>query len=244
MPRRMLVALCVLPGLLSLGLSCKKTDESPQAPVADRDTPEEYKEFEPPPMAVHYLKANEVHDAVVHGNLDVAQATARWISENTKAEEMPMKWRNNVPPVIASANAVVGAKSLQDAAKGLADMGNACGKCHAEMGIGIELSAKEPPPAGDDTSSHMKRHEWGVKRMWDGLIAPSDESWKAGADVLREAPLEVHSDSPDAQKEGQGIADQVHGLGSAALDQTVPDERAMTYADLIYTCSKCHSGGG
>jgi hypothetical protein len=139
---------------------------------------------------------------------------------------------------------VVGATDLETAAKGLANLGNACGKCHAQMGIQMELSAKDPPPEAEDAQSHMQRHQWAVRRMWDGLIAPSDEAWKAGARLLQEAPLTVASGTASEAKEGQGIADQVHGLGSAALAQTVPDERAATYAALIYTCSKCHSGGG
>ncbi len=223
--------------------SCKK-DQSTAAPVKEKDTPEAYQAYDPPPMDLHYLKVNQIHDAVVKGDLDVAKATAKWIVENTVKDEMPIKWRPNVPPVVDAATDVVEATDLETASKGLAELGNACGKCHAAMGIEMEIPDKAPPPEADDAAAHMKRHQWGVQRMWEGLVAPSDDAWTRGAKALAEAPLEVTSDTAAEKKEGQGIADQVHGLGTAALGQTVPDERASTYGQLIYTCSKCHSGGG
>lgn len=231
-------------GAIALAVSCKK-EQTSTAPVKNENQSDgAYDEFEPPPMELHYLKANQVHEAVIAGDLAVAKATAQWIADNTVADQLPVKWRPNVPPVVDAANEVVGASDLETASRGLASLGNACGKCHAAMEVPMEIPAKDPPPEADDAKSHMLRHQWAVRRMWDGLIAPSDEAWTAGAEVLKEAPLTVESDTAKEAKEGQGIADEVHGLGVAALGQTVPDERASTYGQLIYTCSKCHSGGG
>jgi hypothetical protein len=231
-------------GAIGLGVSCKKEQDSAPPVHNENQSDGAYDEFEAPPMELHYLKANQVHDAVVMGNLDTAKATAQWIADNTVADQLPVKWRPNVPPVVDAANEVVGASDLETAAKGLASLGNACGKCHAAMEVPMEIPEKDPPPEADDAKSHMLRHQWAVRRMWDGLIAPSDDAWTAGAEALKEAPLTVESGTASEAKEGQGIADEVHGLGAAAVGQTLPDERAATYGELLYTCSKCHSGGG
>jgi cytochrome c556 len=225
-------------------IGCRNTsDTSP--PVKEREsTPPEYADWEPPPMEVHYQKALNVHQAVVQGDLDVAKATATWIAENTVKDTLSASWRGKVPPVVDAANAIVSAEDLDAAAKATATLGQACGSCHADMSVELVAPQVGIPPEGEDTASHMRRHQWAVERMWHGLIAPSDESWNAGATALAEAPLQVVSDTKGEQKEGQGVADQVHGLAAAAAKQTVPEERAATYGELLASCAACHEGRG
>jgi cytochrome c556 len=88
----------------------------------------------------------------------------------------------------------------------------------------------------------MIRHQWAADRLWDGLVGPSDVSWQAGAEVLRDAPLFTDAVTEDVEQYEAvtKLAWQVHEIG--ALAATVPDHgrRAELYGTLLGTCASCH----
>ena len=64
----------------------------------------------------------------------------------------------------------------------------------------------------------MLRHQWAMDRMWEGLMAPSDERFLAGASAFAEAPLEPSSvvPNPTVSDALRPIADRAHALGRNA----------------------------
>jgi hypothetical protein len=74
--------------------------------------------------------------------------------------------------------------------------------------------------------------------MWEGLTAPSDSAWQAGAEALANLPLEA----PKSVHEPQVAAAlrEVRDLGQRALDATSLKDRADAYGLFLSTCANCH----
>lgn len=220
-------------------LACKPAPEF-DPPVAQPDASHpDLTQYDPPPMEVHFVHANDMQKAVIDGDLDVARAHAQWIVDNTVSDELPMRWRGDIPRVVEAAQQVVDAADLSVAAKGAAQMAGSCGACHDRLGVPLDFSEAAAPPDDDGGASHMRRHQWGVDRLWEGLVGPSDASWRAGAKALLEAPLR-HEGVGEVDAETQVVADQVHALASSAVSVTDQRQRAGLYGDLLGTCVGCH----
>jgi hypothetical protein len=80
------------------------------------------------------------------------------------------------------------ATTIKGAARELGSLAKTCGECHTMLG--------RPGPiveaAGGQASGvrpNMIRHEWAVSQLWNGLVIPSDDAWKAGAIGLSEEPM-------------------------------------------------------
>lgn len=222
-------------------LACKPPS-NPTPPVAEKqDSHPELDQYDPPPMEVHFVRATDMQRAIIDGDLAAAQTNAKWIVDNTVVEQLPVRWRPNVPPVINSAQAVVDATTLTAAAEATAQMAAACGACHQKMGMPLVFEAEDSPPPHGDQESHMQRHQWGADRLWEGLVGPSDESWRRGAKALLEAPLLRDAARKKGDADTQQIADHVHALGSSAVSVSEPAQRAGLYGELLGTCATCHA---
>ena len=75
-------------------------------------------------------------------------------------------------------------------------MAQSCGECHKELETEI-VAAAPLPPTGDALIDKMKRHKWASNRLWAGLVGPSDEAWKSGAEVLAELPINTKDIAAD-----------------------------------------------
>jgi hypothetical protein len=77
--------------------------------------------------------------------------------------------------------------------------------------------------------------------MWEGLMAPSDEAWVKGAEVMADAPLvpEAVSGAKSVPPETKALASSVHATAHRARTTAVKD-RGKAYADMIATCAACH----
>ena len=49
--------------------------------------------------------------------------------------------------------------------------------------------AIEPADEPDELDVWLARHRWAVERVREGVIGAVDEPWRAGLDVLAQAPL-------------------------------------------------------
>lgn len=128
---------------------------------------------------------------------------------------------------------------MSGAAALVADIGLACGSCHRVAG-GPKLTLGSPPPAADTSvKTRMKRHIWAVERLWEGVYAPSDASWKAGVDALAgdQFPKEVlDKGGVHARSAATRFTTLVAGAGT----KKKAEERGALYASLLGTCSSCH----
>jgi hypothetical protein len=88
----------------------------------------------------------------------------------------------------------------------------------------------------------MRRHLWAADRLWEGLIGPSDERWRVGAQVLRDAALYTDALTQDVAKYEQvtKLAWTVHEIGARADITRDRHARSELYGQLLGTCARCH----
>ena len=147
------------------------------------------------------------------------------------------------------ADDVAKARDVESAAEGVATIATDCAACHSAMDVDVRFGFDQEPSDWTDLQSHMHRHQWGIDRLWEGLIGPSDASWSRGIRMLAVAPLkgtENHWGEGDLQETGDALAVRVHELSMEAASALTPEARANVYADLISACAACHTatGGG
>ncbi|HET9623412.1 MAG TPA: hypothetical protein VFP84_18695, partial [Kofleriaceae bacterium] len=145
-------------------------------------------------------------------------------------------WSAQAAVVRERATAVGTAATVEEACQRTASLAAACARCHAETGVSPEFRA--PPAAPPDRptiDARMTRHVWAVERIREGVIGGDDSAWRAGLDVLAQAPL------PWRASDGArgALAKQLHDVADRARHRA-PD-RARTYGELLVTCAACHA---
>lgn len=196
-------------------------------------------------MSEHFSRATTLQQALIDGDLERVHASAKWMTEHDDPKAMPASASADLEAMRAAAKQALDAPDLAAAAKASASMAHTCGSCHARLGTGPKFGAAGSPTPAPDTVSHMLRHQWAAQRMHEGLVGPSDESWKAGAAALAEVPLEAC----DVDAGGVLTDDlvelrhDVHALGSKAASATDSTARVEVYGALLATCASCHTGG-
>ncbi len=216
--------------------SCRPTaDTSPPAPVSETQESDPAKEAAP--MGEHFLQASKIKDKIIEGELGATRRPAQWLLDNVVADQVPVRWRAHVPRVHRGAKLVLDAEDLRAAAVGVTELAQQCAACHQDVGVEVAPSFQSPPLQDNTTFGHMDRHGYGVDRMWEGLVGPSDEAWVEGARALSEAPL--HNEKIGAAV--KDLAGRVHGLAASALSQDDPAERAGHLAEILTTCADCHT---
>ena len=86
-------------------------------------------------MNEHFAHVREVQDAIVRGDLEGAQAPARWIADHEEAAGLPAAATVHLTEMKRSANAVATASDIRVAAAGAASLVAACGDCHASLQV-------------------------------------------------------------------------------------------------------------
>jgi mono/diheme cytochrome c family protein len=192
-------------------------------------------------MHEHDAHGAAMRDAVAAANLSEARREAKTLADLRIDDKMDAVWQGELAAMSVAAQRVVEAKDVDAASHGLAAVARACGDCHAMLGrSGIVVG--EAPHVGVDIVPEMRRHQWAVARLWDGLVVPSEDAWAAGAHVLADAPLAPAVLTPDKSPADRiAAANQlVHDLAHrAALAKSAGDREAV-YATLMTTCSSCH----
>ncbi|MEJ2312817.1 MAG: hypothetical protein P8Y11_10505 [Gemmatimonadales bacterium] len=192
-----------------------------------------------PDMSSHFDAAAVVHTAVVHGDLKGVREPGRWLAEHSPPD-LPEGTEAYVAELQKYASRAADARNLEDAAYATGRIAQACGACHREYSGG---PVPVLPPVADeapDLPTHMVRHAWAVKRMWEGLVVPSDDAWMAGALALEGTPLQPEEALAENIEEVDYLEKRCHGLGSRAQLVAGPSARARIYSELIATCADCH----
>ncbi len=188
-------------------------------------------------------RLSEVKAAIIAGDLEAAREPATWIAEHNGVETLPKGWEPYIVRMRADATKVASATDLANASAHLSMIARACGDCHvannSEVTFGFD---QKPRDEFDGRRTHMQRHLWGVDRMWDGLIGPSDIAWNRGSDFLIDVPL-----SPEevlgTSGNGEGIgtmAKQVHVLGGRGTQTKSAADRSELFGELLAVCGSCH----
>jgi hypothetical protein len=194
-------------------------------------------------MKEHFTRVAAIRDAVVLDDAKAAQEAANWIVEHQTVEGLPGDWRPHVEEISRAAKDALNATSVEQAGAAVGAMGRACGACHEA--VNAKLTAPSVGPSPTDLSNvpaHMKRHNWAIGQLWIGLVYPSEEAWRRGADGLAFAALKPDELTKNAAlgKQISGLAIQVHTFGAEGAKAQGLAARGEVYGKLIGTCAGCH----
>ncbi|MGD8860826.1 MAG: hypothetical protein PVI30_12520, partial [Myxococcales bacterium] len=213
-----------------------------EAPVADA------------PDTVHHMQSSfwtavEARDLLVAGDFEGAKRAAATLSKEDFSN-LPDSWKTWVGEMQRVADEIAIAPDVRAAAIGVGRLGVTCGDCHWAQGTGPDQPRPDPLPwkdPPDDLLERMDRHQAGADQLWLGLIAPSEDAWRAGTVSLTRAPLAPPQEDGEAVDDelAQEVA-QVRQLAVDAREARTHDERARVYGEFLATCASCHAvlGGG
>lgn len=195
-------------------------------------------------MSDHFRITNWTRDAVAEGDLEAVREPLVALADHEYAPDVPEAWMPRILQLQAAARVTARAPTLTAAAHGIATMASICGQCHLDLGQSLPLEAAQvesQAPKDDDVSTRMFRHFWAIERLWEGLMAPSDQAWSAGASALIRAPLRTPKpESPAPHKFAEAL-EQLRQLGTRASAAASPKARSEIYAVALASCADCHA---
>jgi cytochrome c556 len=183
-------------------------------------------------MMSHFADSVRVREAIVAGKLAEARAAALAVAGDAWSPRLRADYQPHVQAVRDSARAVQAAASLPGAGAALGKLGEVCASCHLKFGG--PGSPVAPVPLNEQADSSMVAHALAADQLWQGLSAPSDESWLRGARALVDAPA-LDSDVGEvaaAARHLRELAQQGTGAGAG--------QRGKVFGDVVATCAACH----
>ena len=192
-------------------------------------------------MRGHYQEAMVVHAAVIRGDLPAATSAARALAEYEPPPGTLPKAEPFVRAIRDSASEIEHAKSIASAASSTANMLIACGDCHRALGTQASAPLAGSPKVGG-VVGHMLAHQRAADQLLQGLVAPSESSWRDGARAFAAAPL-VQKDLPAREPEAHELIlreRSVHQVAAAAADARDAQNRAGFYGMILGGCADCH----
>jgi cytochrome c556 len=206
---------------LAFGLALSACESAPQS------APERPEAAPPPHSADQLNAAADLQRAVVEGRLSDVHDRAAVIAE--------------MPAVKESADRIAREGELASIGVEVGRVAQACGTCHAMVGVHGDPGAGPPPDAGTTLAEQMHRHAWGATRMWQGVSGPGDRAWEEGAEIIAETPLDLASavhEKPNV--EAFELAEQLRGQAERAGSMHDLESRAKLYGEMMETCASCH----
>lgn len=186
-------------------------------------------------MWIHFDQALELQLALVRGDLGRARDLAGQLGETREVEGIPAGSEVFLRAVREHAATVESSRDPTGAANGAARLAGACGACHEEYDVGPIFDAAPAPP--DPGANHMLEHVWGLDRLWEGLVVPSDERWQAGARILADHEVPMELLTPGTSQLGL----ELKALGLEASADRDLEARIRRLAEVLRTCTSCHS---
>lgn len=173
-------------------------------------------------------------DAVVVGNLPAFSAAIDTLARDFPLAGHPDGAQAELLLAIANADA---AKTEADASLALGQLAVGCGSCHAATGATLPAPVTTPAP-GDGVRAEMKRHDRALDLVWRGLVGPSEDLLRAGADAFRASTLTPLAGMPPAL--ARLMDDTVNTTAEGLVAVPDPAARAALFGALVTTCSACH----
>lgn len=195
-------------------------------------------------MPDHFWIVSWARDAVIDGDLESLRKPLLSLADYTYESVVPGGWMAGIAKLQAAARLTANAENLSVAASGVAAMTRICGQCHEEQGHRLDLFPVEvvtKTPKSDTLSARMNRHAWASERMWEGLMAPSDQVWQAGAAALAHAPVKAPKVGAFTPNDFAQSLARLRDLGLRASQAMSPEERANIYGLALATCAECHA---
>jgi cytochrome c553 len=182
----------------------------------------------------------QIRRALIMGDLEGAREPAEHLAAHVPHPDLPSESLRHVDEMTSEATRLAVARDLPTAARAAASIAASCGACHGENDVGPEFVIGVPPDRPDMTS-HMIRYSWALNRFWQGLVAPSDEAWQAGSDIIAETtigPDEFARRGLEAE-DGAAMYAAIKHLGERARPAR-SSTREEILAELWVSCAGCH----
>jgi hypothetical protein len=200
----------------------------------------------PATMHEHFALARDLVTFAMVGDLERLRATARELSTLEEARGVPAGAEGYVDRVHAAARAVVAASTASAATVEVAEVARACGECHLAYGTDLGARFRDEPPSGSEPRGRHARYlSWVNRLLWDGLVGPSERTWRTGADALASAD---GFPRPDATYVPEDVVTRAAGelrrLGESAVVAESADAQVRVLARVWLTCADCHTQAG
>jgi cytochrome c553 len=170
---------------------------------------------------------------VVRGDVGSARALGEDLLVRIGESDGPPQWRPYVAAVRVELRALADARDLAAAAEATARVAAQCGVCHEDLDVRPRLD-DEPMPTHD--ADPMRLHAWGMNRLREGLVAPSQDRWLQGTATFASLP---GCTEPDPSR--RDLCNRVKLLAHRAHVAETTNARVHLYGDLLTTCSGCHA---
>jgi len=193
-------------------------------------------------MAEHFSSSVALRESLIKGDLEAFRAAAATLSDKELSANLSDAWKPNLEGMRLAAKRARDAHSVDAAARALAEVGRACATCHEKLG-GPKLVVGTPPAPGSGAKPHMDRHHWAAARLWEGLMGPSEEAWRKGAEIFTDAPLQPQAiaGAKSVAPEINELAQRAHALGQQAHVAKDAAARTKSVGDVYATCMSCHT---
>lgn len=193
-----------------------------------------------PMPAGHFGELGVMRLAVVRADLDVFRRWSRRLQGEAAGARSPEGAEGYLARIHDLADAGSGVGEVGQAAAITARLAANCGACHQRLGAEVERGIREDTTEAPSSATGMSRHLWAADRMWTGLLAPDEGTWRAGASSLASAPLVPARVAPAAAATVTELAGRLHGMAVAADTATDTAVRTALYGELLATCARCH----
>jgi cytochrome c2 len=182
----------------------------------------------------------DLQSAIVGGRLAHARDMASWLASHDKQLTLPQPKERELE---YAATTVANAKDLPSAAAGVGRLGRACGSCHQAHGANVNaMFAMKLPDDGPTIEAQMARHAWASRRLWEGVIAPSDVAWADGARIMASSTIDLaRTTNAKPNVEVVELAERLRVVATTAITAADHDARASLYGEMLVTCASCHA---
>ncbi len=190
-------------------------------------------------MFRHFTEGREIHNAAVFGQLDRARAAAARL-----AEEGAVPGVSPGPALTSFYRAVDAVRRTDDPSElpaRSAALADRCGSCHEARDAG-PLYGFGRVREGEGVKGHMVVHAWASDRLWESIVARSEEGWADGAMALSGAPIEADEFIPMVPDRDTAfrLSSLTHELATSSVAAEGWEERTELLARLSGTCLQCH----
>lgn len=192
-------------------------------------------------MHARFGAARRLEEAIARSDIDRTHEEARSIGALDEPDVLP-RWQPYFAAVAETAHEIATAPDVMSAARQAAVLGLRCAQCHTAANARIAFAPEPNPADAPRRGPTMAAHHWAAVQMWTGLIGPSDDRWRAGAEALTSVPLTLVAEvaSPASDVDVDDVA-KVRLQARRALELPAQDVRADIFGSLLATCAHCHA---
>ena len=192
-------------------------------------------------MHERFSSARQLEESIALGDLERARTSAGVIAGLDEPEALP-EWQPYIAGIRETAHQIEFAATTVAAARSATILGMRCAHCHVALEARVTFTVEPRPFDDQKRTPQMLAHQWAALQMWEGIIAPSDDRWLAGAVALTTVPINTVANvaTPRLVDDLDDIA-RIRRYGERALTARSAAARVDLFGDILATCAHCHA---